>query len=72
MAELSTKRRNQLPSSAFGLPKTRQYPLDSVNRAKNAKARAQQQLDKGNLSRSQYDTIVRKANRVIKTRKGLA
>jgi len=32
----------RLPSSAFAYPKTRQYPINTVKRAKNALARAAQ------------------------------
>jgi len=42
MATLTTKRRNQLPSSAFAYPATRRYPIDTLARARNALARAAQ------------------------------
>jgi hypothetical protein len=40
MAELSTKRRNALPKSVFGLPAQRAYPMNDRAHAANAKARA--------------------------------
>ncbi len=73
---ISTKARDKLPDKAFGLPKLRKYPLyklggdgklvPSRTHATNAKARARQGLDKGSLTRSQYASIVRKANLVLK------
>jgi hypothetical protein len=37
--ELDTKTRNALPTSDFALPKERKYPIDTVERARNALAR---------------------------------
>ena len=62
MAKLTTKKRNNLKDSTFALPAQREYPLDTRNRAANAKSRASQQYAKGNLSASQKATIDRKAN----------
>jgi len=42
MAELTTKRRNALPDSAFVFPKQRKYPIDTIARARNALARVAQ------------------------------
>lgn len=66
MATLKTARRNRLRKSQFGMPGSRKYPVDTKARAANAKARAKQQLKKGNLSRSSYNKIVAKANRKLK------
>lgn len=65
MARITSKKRRSLPKSAFGLPGRRGYPVDTPRRAANAKARAKQQLNKGNLSRSSYNKIVAKANRKL-------
>lgn len=65
MAKLDTKKRNALPKSEFALPESRKYPVDTKARAVNAKARAQQQYDKGNLSKSALAKIDEKANRVL-------
>lgn len=71
---LSTTARNRLPDNAFGLPKQRKYPLYRLvngklvpdgSHAANAKARARQQFDRGNLTRAQYNRIVAKADRVL-------
>lgn len=64
MAKLTTKKRNALPKAAFAGP-DRSYPVNDENHAKNAKARAAQQVKKGNLSESSKDKIDSKANRVL-------
>lgn len=65
MAELSTKARDRLKKSQFALPGKRAYPIENASHAGNAKARAKQQLNAGNLSQSQYDAIVARANKVL-------
>lgn len=65
MAKLTDKKRDKLPDSKFALPKERKYPVDTKARAANAKARAQQQYDKGNLSKSQLNKIDTKANKKL-------
>lgn len=65
MAELSTKRRKSLKKSTFGLPGQRKYPMPDRAHAANAKARAAQQLKRGKLSRSAYNRIIAKANRIL-------
>ena len=40
--ELTTKARNDLPDSDFALPKERKYPIDTIERARNALARVSQ------------------------------
>lgn len=39
---LTSKERTKLPSSLFGLPKRRAYPIDTPSRARSALARAAQ------------------------------
>jgi hypothetical protein len=65
MAILKAKRHNKLPSSKFGLPGARKYPLDTKGRAANAKGRATQQVEKGNLSPAAAAQIKAKANNVL-------
>lgn len=69
MAKLTTKQRKALPKSEFGLPAQRAYPVDTHNRAANAKARASQQLKAGNLTPSQKKQIDAKANAMLKSKK---
>ena len=64
MAKLTSKARNALPTKAFAGP-GRSYPVENRSHAINAKARAKQQLNKGNLSEGEYDHIVSRANGVL-------
>lgn len=65
MAKLSTPARKDLPKSAFGLPGSKKYPMPDAAHAANAKARATQQVEKGNLSPSSKAKIDAKANKII-------
>ncbi len=71
---LSSRARDRLPDRAFGLPAERKYPMYTVSGGKlvpsgshaaNAKARAQAQYDKGNLTLAQLRKIDRKADKVL-------
>lgn len=63
--KLNASARKQIPSSEFGMPGTRKYPMPDKSHAANAKARATQQAKKGKLSASQAATIRAKANRIL-------
>jgi hypothetical protein len=65
MAVLSTKTRNALAASVFGLPGKRSYPMPDAAHARNAKARAAEEFDKGNLSAAEKAQIDRKADQLI-------
>ena len=65
MAELTTKRRKSLPSSTFGLPGSRRYPMPDRSHAANAKARATQMVKRGKLSPASAAKIRAKANRIL-------
>ncbi|HEY6569807.1 MAG TPA: hypothetical protein VIZ22_05930 [Candidatus Limnocylindrales bacterium] len=65
MTELSTKKRNAEPKSEFGLPEERKYPMPDKSHARNAKARAAQQRNEGNLSAADKKRIDRKADRIL-------
>ena len=65
MAKLTANKRNKLPKSDFGLPGENKYPMPDKAHAANAKARATQQVKKGNLSPSSKAKIDAKANRVL-------
>jgi hypothetical protein len=65
MAKLSSARRNKLGKSSFGLPGERKYPMPDASHARNALARASQQLNKGALSLSQAQKIRAKAYRKL-------
>jgi hypothetical protein len=65
MAELTAKKRAGLRGSTFGLPGQRKYPMPDRSHAANAKARATQQFEKGNLSGSARAQINAKANKIL-------
>jgi hypothetical protein len=65
MAELTTRKRNAVPKSEFGLPGEHKYPMPDKSRAANAKARATQQVKKGNLTSAERTKIDRKADRIL-------
>lgn len=66
MTKLTSKKRSLLPKSEFALPAERKYPVDTKARAINAKGRAQQQYDKGNISKATLSKIDSKANKKLK------
>lgn len=77
MPKLTAAKRKSIPKSRFGLPskvgKTKEggragrgaYPMPDKAHARNAKARAAQQVKKGNLSSAQKAKIDRKADRIL-------
>lgn len=67
MAELTSKKRDKLPTKEFGLVEDgeRKYPMPDKSHARNAKARASQQYNKGRLSEEEKAKIDRKADKVI-------
>jgi hypothetical protein len=67
MANMTEKKRDSLKESQFGLPEERKYPMPDKAHARNAKARASQQLHDGNLTKSEKTKIDRKADKVLDT-----
>jgi hypothetical protein len=65
MAVYTAARRKRMKKSQFGLPSERKYPMTDRAHAANAKARARQQLNKGNITQAEYDRIIAKANRML-------
>lgn len=66
MAKLTTKARKAIPTSEFGLPGERKYPMENAAHARNAKARASEMEHKGKLSASSKAKIDAKADKVLK------
>lgn len=62
---LSANARHETPSSEFGLPEERKYPLNH-GRAGNAKARASEEEHKGRITPAQKAEIDRRADKVLK------
>lgn len=73
MAKLTTKARNKIPKSEFGMPGSRKYPMPDRAHAINAKARATQMEKRGKLSKSSEKKIDSKANKMLmkKTLRGV-
>lgn len=65
MGHITTSARHHLSARTFGLPKQRKYPLNDRAHAANAKARATQQVKKGNLSAASAAKIRAKANKIL-------
>jgi len=65
MAKLTTKSRNSLEKSTFGMPAERKYPMPDASHAANAKARATQQVKAGKLSPATKVKIDAKANKIL-------
>jgi hypothetical protein len=65
MAKLTTKERKKLPSSDFALS-GRRYPIEDKAHARDAKARASQQYDKGRLSADEKAKVDHNADAVLK------
>jgi hypothetical protein len=65
MSELTTRKRDAEPKSEFGLPEERKYPMPDRSHARNAKARAAQQVKEGNLTAADRRKIDRKADGIL-------
>lgn len=65
MAKLKASKRDKLPKSTFGLPGERKYPMPDRSHAVDAKARATQQYNRGNLSAGALSEIRGKANKKL-------
>ena len=65
MAKLNAATRNKLPSSAFGLPKQRKYPMEARTHHIKAEEFATKVENKGKLSPAQASRIRAKANQLL-------
>lgn len=65
MAKLDTEQRKRIPSSEFGLPGSRKYPMPDRAHAANAKARATQMAKRGVISKETAAKIRAKADRKL-------
>lgn len=63
--KLSASKRKKIPSSKFGLPGSRKYPMPDRSHAANAKARATQMVKRGKLSSASAAKIRSKANAML-------
>ena len=65
MAKLKAAQRNKLPSSAFGLPGQRKYPMEDRVHQIKAEEFATKEEKKGKLSPAQASRIRAKAKRLL-------
>lgn len=65
MSKLNAAARSRIPSTKFGLPGSRKYPMPDRSHAANAKARATQMVSRGKLSAGSAAKIRAKANRIL-------
>lgn len=65
MSKLTTKARKEIPKKEFGLPGEKKYPMPDRSHAANAKARASEEYNKGNLSAGSKAKIDAKANGIL-------
>ncbi len=65
MAKLSSTLRSHLPAKKFGIPSERKYPMPDKNHAANAKARASEEYNKGNLSAEMKSHIDKMADHIL-------
>jgi hypothetical protein len=72
MSKLTTKQRKAMPASDYALSAQKAYPVKGTGsvandrkHAANAKSRATQQYNAGNLTAGQKATVDRKANAVL-------
>ena len=63
--KLHAAERKHIPTSEFGLPTERKYPMPDRSHAANAKARATQMVKRGKLSEASAEKIRAKANRIL-------
>lgn len=66
MGTLSARARKALPSSDYGEPAQRKYPMPDASHAANAKSRAAAQHNRGKISDQVFAAINRKANSRLK------
>jgi hypothetical protein len=69
MSRLTTSTRKSLPKSDFGLPEERKYPMPDRKHAANAKARAEQEEERGLLSAADKKRVDAKADRLLAKKK---
>lgn len=65
MAKLNAASRKRIPTSEFGLPGSRKYPMPDKEHAHIAKSYATKEVRAGKLSSSSAAKIRAKANRIL-------
>ena len=70
MSRLTSRRRRELPKSDFGEPGKKAYPMPDKAHARDAKARASEEENKGKLSAGEKAKIDAKADKMLGESKG--
>lgn len=65
MSKLKTEERKELSKSKFALPEERKYHVEDEAHARNAKARAAQQENAGNLIAADKKRLDARADKVL-------
>jgi hypothetical protein len=65
MAKLTAEKRKKIPKKEFGEPSSRKYPMPDRRHASLAKSYARQEMEKGKLSKAEYDKICAKADKKL-------
>lgn len=65
MTKLSEALRSKIPAKKFGIPGERKYPMPDRSHAANAKARASEEYNKGNLSAEMKGHIDKMADSIL-------
>ena len=63
--KLDAAERKRIPTSEFGLPGPKKYPMPDRSHAADAKGRATQMVKRGKLSEASAEKIRAKANRIL-------
>jgi hypothetical protein len=65
MTTLTSVLRGKIPAKKFGIPSERKYPMPDKSHARNAKARASEEYNKGNLSAEMKGHIDKMADSIL-------
>lgn len=63
--KMTAARRRNLPAAKMGLPEKGKYPVDTPERAANAKARVAQALRKGEITEADAKKVIAKADKAL-------
>jgi hypothetical protein len=69
MTKLTTTKRKAIPTSEYGLPDQKKYPMPDREHSGNAKARASEMAIKGKLSHANKVKIDAKADKILAKKK---
>lgn len=65
MVKLTAAKRKKIPKKEFGEPGSRKYPMPDRRHAALAKSYARQELERGKLSKGEFDKISAMADKKL-------